>query len=238
MINQIKKLKWPQDKEKTKIIQDALIKKKKITPLTAVPRYVAGVDAAFFNDRIISVACLFKYPELTLVEEKFVISELTFPYIPGLLSFREGPGLIEAIQSLKKKPDVVIFDGQGIAHPKGLGIASFVGVLLDIPAIGCAKSRLVGSYEEPLESKGSWSFLNYKGKVVGAVVRTQDNVNPLFVSPGHRIDLHNSIKVVLGSTGLYRLTEPVRRADLLSKSVKRQLQTEGGADNGKCAATN
>ena len=172
---------------------------------------------------MLAVACLYRYPALSLAEETVAIREVSFPYVPGFLSFREGPAIIDAINKLTVKPDVILVDGQGIAHPKGMGIASHIGVLIDIPTIGCAKSRLVGEYKEPGFRKGAWSPLQYDGKVVGAVLRTRDHVRPLFVSPGHRVDLKTSIEIVLGCIGKYRIPEPLRRADFLSKKMIRQI---------------
>jgi deoxyribonuclease V len=127
------------------------------------------------------------------------------------------------LHGLKRTPDVILVDGQGIAHPKKLGIASHIGALLDMPTIGCAKSRLVGEYKEPKPRRGSRSALKYNGETVGSVLRTRDGVRPLFVSPGHRIDLDSCIKLVLGCTRGYRIPEPLRRADFLSKKLKREI---------------
>jgi deoxyribonuclease V len=218
-----KGLVWPRDRERVKEIQAYLREKRVLKPLESLPRYVAGVDAAFLGDKIISTACLYKFPELTLIEENYVVKEVRFPYIPGMLSFREGPAIIDCVEGLKTRPDLIIFDGQGIAHPLGLGIAACVGMIIDIPSVGCAKSRLVGEYREPKKKKGSWAPLEYKGDTVGAVLRTQTDVKPVFVSPGHRIDLAGSIDMIMQSTGKYRLPEPVRRADMLSKKIKRDL---------------
>jgi deoxyribonuclease V len=146
-----------------------------------------------------------------------------FPYVPGFLTFREGPVLIKVIKKLSIKPDVILFDGQGIAHPIRLGIASHIGVLLNTPAIGCAKSRLIGEYKEPKLRRGAWSPLTYNNNVVGAVLRTRDNVRPLFISPGHKIDLKASIDIVLNCISKYRIPEPLRRADYLSRRVKRSI---------------
>lgn len=223
-----KKLSWPRDREKAKKIQAYLRQRIIIQPLRKAPACVAGVDAAFLDDKIISTACLYKYPELTPVEESYQVKEVKFPYIPGMLSFREGPAIIACVEGLKKKPDLIIFDGQGIAHPLGLGIAATVGMILDIPSIGCAKTRLVGEYKEPGVKKGSRSPLKYEGRIVGAVLRTQTGVKPIFVSPGHRIDLEDSIEILLRSTGKFRLPEPVRNADILSKKIKRLLSEKRG----------
>lgn len=217
-----KSFSWPKNIQEAKNIQIALRDKVKIIPLRKKPEFVAGVDAAFINDMVIGVACVFKFPQLLPVEDKFIIDKLIFPYIPGFLSFREGPAIIEVLKSLKTQPDVVIFDGQGIAHPKGLGIASHIGVLLDVPSVGCAKSKLIGYYKEPGQTKGDLSLLIFKGEIKGAVLRTRDNVNPVFVSPGHRVDLNTSIKIVLECTGEFRIPEPLRRADILSKRIKNE----------------
>jgi len=198
-------------------IQERLRRKVKIVPYRGEPRYVAGVDAAFSETKVFAAACLYRYPELTLVEQTHVAQKLRFPYVPGYLSFREGPAIIAAIRELRQKPDLIIADGQGIAHPRSAGIASYLGVLLDVPSIGCAKTRLVGEYREPGKQKGKWSELRYENSVVGAVLRTRDDVKPLFVSPGHRVDLESSIRIVLGCMGKYRIPEPVRCADMLSK---------------------
>ncbi|MGB9716762.1 MAG: endonuclease V [Thermodesulfovibrionales bacterium] len=214
---------WPKDIESAKIIQKILRKKIRIFPLKKEPEYVAGVDAAFFRNIAIGVACLYRYPDLTFIEETTSITKVLFPYIPSFLSFREGEAIINAISKLKKKPDMILFDGQGIAHPEGMGIATHIGILLGIPTIGCAKSRLIGDYQEPGYQKGSWSFLKYKGKIVGAVLRTRESVKPLFVSPGHMTDLKNSIEITLNCSKNYRIPEPLRRADLISKKGKRSL---------------
>jgi deoxyribonuclease V len=215
-------IKWPKDLKRARKLQEILREKVKITPLKKRPEYIAGVDASFLNNKVIGVACLYNYPDVLLTEEAYAVTEILFPYIPGFLSFREGPVIIRAIRSLKIKPDLILFDGQGIAHPKGLGIASHIGVILDMPTIGCAKSRLIGEYKEPGMKKGNQSFLRYNGKIVGVVLMTRDNVRPLFVSPGNKIDLRGSIEIALGCTQKYRLPEPLRRADFISKKIKRE----------------
>jgi len=201
-------------------IQEQLREKVKILPFRGEPKFVAGVDAAFSEDEVFAAACLYRYPELAFVEEAHAVQILQFPYVPGYLSFREGPPIIAAAKKLKTKPDVILVDGQGIAHPRGAGIASFLGVMLNVPAIGCAKTRLVGDYREPGVKKGKWSQLEYEGKIVGAVLRTREGVKPLFLSPGHRMDLESSIRIVLSCVGKYRIPEPLRCADMLSKQIK------------------
>lgn len=224
----IKGLRWPAHKERIREIQAEIGKKRKTAPLRRRPRLVAGVDASFLDDKIISVASVFSFPELEPLEDCIAVGRAHFPYITGLLSFREGPAVLDALKGLKRRPDLLIFDGQGIAHPLGLGIAAFMGALLDLPSIGSAKTRLVGEYEEPGPVRGDFSDLVHKGAVVGAVLRTRDNVRPLFVSPGHRVDIRGSIEMVLECAPRFRITEPVRRADMLSRKVKKELMGKGG----------
>lgn len=218
----MKHMKWPKtitiaDARK---LQEQLRKKVEIIPFRGEPEYVAGVDAAFSDDEVFAAVCLYRYDNLALVEEAYAVEKLTFPYVPGYLSFREGPAIIAAVKKVKIKPDVILVDGQGIAHPRGAGIASFLGVMLNVPAIGCAKTRLIGDFREPGAKKGNWSPLKYEGKIVGTVLRTRDGINPLFVSPGHRVDLESAIRIVLSCMGTYRIPEPLRCADMSSKRVK------------------
>jgi len=216
-------VRWPKTLAGAKRAQERLSAEVKITPLEKIPEFIAAADAAFSEDRVFAVASLLSYPELALLEEAAVSAEADFPYVSGYLTFREGPSIIRAIRQLKRKPDVLLIDGQGISHPRRMGIAAHVGVLLDIPTIGCAKSRLVGKHEEPGVKKGCWSPLLYKRETVGAVLRTRDSVRPVFVSPGHRIDLKDSLKIVLACTGSFRIPEPLRRADFLSKKAGRKI---------------
>jgi deoxyribonuclease V len=214
---------WPDNIRDAKAIQAALRDRVKIIPLYKQPNLVAAVDAAFSGEQVIGAACVYSYPELILKEEVYAATKVYLSYIPGYLSFREGPAIIEALKKLKTDPDVILFDGQGIAHPKGLGIASHIGVILNKPTIGCAKSKLVGEYEEPGMHKGDKSFLRYNKKTIGIVLRTKENVKPVFVSPGHRLDLKSSVEIILRCTGKYRIPDPLRRADILSKEAKREI---------------
>jgi deoxyribonuclease V len=201
-------------------LQEQLRRKVRIVPIEEPPRFIAGVDAAFSTNTVVAAACLYRFPEMRLVEKESARRELIFPYVPGFLSFREGPAVMEAIEKLRTMPDVVLVDGQGIAHPRGIGIASHIGVMLDIPTIGCAKTRLVGSFHQPAAKKGSRSSLVHEGKAVGAVIRTRDGVRPLFVSPGHRCDVASAARIVFACTRSFRIPEPLRCADMLSKQVK------------------
>ena len=215
-------MKWPEtiSIEHARELQKDLRKRVRLIPLKREPRYVAGVDAAFSENLVYAAACLYSYPDLILVEKACAVEKLRFPYVPGFLSFREGSAIIAAVRKLATKPNVLLVDGQGIAHPRGIGIASHLGVLLNIPTTGCAKTRFVGEFEEPGRRKGSWSELTYKGRIVGGVLRTKDGVRPLFVSPGHKIDLDGAVRITLDCIGKYRIPEPLRCADMLSKKLK------------------
>ncbi len=213
---------WPTTVAEAKPLQESLARQVLITPLEQKVKTIAGVDAAFVGQEIIAAVAVFDYASLTLIEESHARLATPFPYIPGYLSFREGPAFIAAIERLSCRPDLLIVDGQGIAHPRRLGIASFLGVLLHCPTIGSAKSRLVGEYEEPAPAHGAWSPLVYHGETVGAVLRTRDRVRPLFVSPGHLITLSEAVEIILHCAVRYRLPEPQRAADRLAGRVKRE----------------
>ena len=163
-------------------------------PLKEKPKLVAGLDCAFSKDgkRIIAAVIVLKLPDFETVEIQSAVCKLSFPYIPGLLSFREAPCCLKAVKKLKTKPDVFIIDGQGIAHPRRLGIASHLGLFLDRPTIGCAKSRLIGKFNEPAVQKGAYSLLKDNGETIGAVVRTRANVKPVFVSVGNKFTFARS----------------------------------------------
>jgi len=190
-----------------------------------VPRLIAGADVAFDKDSesMYAAAVVITFPDLERVESVTVKARVAFPYVPGLLSFREAPALLQAFGNLRHAPDVIFIDGHGLSHPRSAGIASHVGVLLDRPVIGCAKSRLYGRYEEPGQARSSVSYLYEKeGRVIGAAVRTRDRVQPVFVSIGHRIDLDQAIELTLACGKGYRIPEPTRQADLLAEQAKRQ----------------
>jgi deoxyribonuclease V len=213
---------WPKTVKDAKVIQESLARRVLLTPLRKEIRTVAGVDCAFSGEKTIAAVTLFDYTSLSPLEQCHVVMKTGFPYVPGYLSFREGPAIIAALAKLPTPPDLLIVDGQGIAHPRRIGIASFLGVLLDIPSIGCAKSRLLGVYEEPPPLKGSWSPLLDNGEMIGAVLRTKEKVRPLFVSPGHLITIQEAISHVLHCAVRYRLPEPQRAADSLAAQVKKR----------------
>ena len=182
-------------------------------------RTVAGMDVHFFpgsEDRFVAAGSLFSYPDLALIETVAVKGKLEkpFPYIPGYLSFREVPALLRVIGSFKQKPDVLLCDGQGIAHPRRIGLAAHLGVLTGMPAVGCAKSHLYGAFDEPPPGvKGAYQFLkDTDGDILGVVLRTRPYVQPLFVSPGHLVDVETASDIILCSCKKYRIPEPLRLA--------------------------
>ena len=204
-------------------IQDELRKSLILTDgSTALPRTIAGADVAYskLTNQVYAGVVVLDFKGMKPLDKAGAVRKASFPYIPGLLSFREAPALLKAFSLLKTKPDVLLFDGQGIAHPRGLGLASHMGLLLDRPSVGCAKSVLVGGYDPVGIEAGSYSYLLYKGKRVGAAVRTRSRVKPVFVSPGHRINLPSSIKIVLKSCRGYRLPEPLRQAHNLVSQLR------------------
>ncbi|NWF60183.1 MAG: deoxyribonuclease V [Fischerella sp.] len=181
-------------------------------------QYVAGVDMGFETDGTISRAAVavLSFPDLQLQETSIARRPTSFPYIPGFLSFREIPAVLDALEKIKITPDLILCDGQGIAHPRRFGIACHLGVLVDIPTIGVAKSLLIGKHEDLSETRGSWQPLVHKGETIGAVLRTRIGVKPVYVSSGHRISLTTAIDYVLRCTPKYRLPETTRIADKLA----------------------
>ncbi len=210
-------------------LQESLASKVQFIPLKKQPELIAGIDCAFSKDgkKIIAAVVVLKLPDFTPVETTTALRKVTFPYIPGLLSFREAPVCIAAVEKLKTKPDLFIIDGQGIAHPRRLGLAAHLGLFFDKPTIGCAKSRLIGRFEETPLEKGAYTLLKNKKRMkpdtqytirntqyetIGAVVRTRTNVKPVFVSVGNKCLLKDAIKITLACAVKYRLPEPTRLA--------------------------
>jgi len=183
---------------------------------------VAGFDVSFSPERDLLHAAIIVIDAATLEvrESVHATAEPTFPYVPGLLSFREGPVVELAYRKLAAEPDLLMFDGQGIAHPRGLGLASHMGLLLDRPSIGCAKSRLIGEFKEPKQKRGAMRTLSIQRRKVGVVLRTRDNTKPLFVSPGHRISVESAAEWVLRTGKGYRLPEPTRLAHIAAGRAK------------------
>ncbi len=229
-------------------LQKELRGKIHIEPLKREVNLVAGCDISFnkFSEIVYAGIVVLRLPELEVVDSATVITRTSFPYIPGLLSFRETPALLEAWERLETAPDVVMLDGQGLAHPRRFGIACHFGLLVGLPTLGCAKTVLRGKYDEPDEKAGSYSLMTDKGKTVGAAVRTKDRVAPVYVSVGHQIDLPGAIKLALrcvkgyrandegetlfdiksASKSKYRIPEPTRQAHLFVNELRRRESSQ------------
>lgn len=175
-------------------------------------RTVAGVDISIKGEHARAAIVLLSFPDLGIIEKATADRPVEFPYIPGFLAFREIPSILDAFGKLKSPPDLLIVDGQGYAHPRRFGLACHLGVELDLPAIGCGKTRLIGKHREPGNRKGSRAALRDKGEMIGSVLRTRNGVKPVYISIGHRIDLRTAIRYVLKSCTKYRLPEPIRAA--------------------------
>lgn len=183
---------------------------------------VAGIDMAYNDTQGFAAVVLLEASTCKVQQVVSAETPVQFPYVPGLLSFREVPTIMRALEKLSVRPDLVVCDGQGIAHPRRFGIACHIGVLYDLPTIGCAKTHLTGKADDPASTKGSYSELVDKREIVGAVLRTRDHVNPLYISPGHRISIPTALHWVLKLTTRYRLPEPTRLADQLVGQIKRK----------------
>jgi len=205
---------WNLSYECARAIQTALAAKVQFSSFKGTPRLIAGLDCGFSKDnqRICAVIVVLKFGTFDVTETVTTVAKVAFPYIPGLLSFREAPVCIKAAKKLKTSPDIFLIDGQGIAHPRRLGIASHLGLVFDRPTIGCAKSRLTGSFDDVGPEKGDYSLLKDKSETIGAVVRTRTNVKPLFVSVGNKCLLKDAIRITLACAVKYRLPEPTRLA--------------------------
>jgi deoxyribonuclease V len=184
-------------------------------------RTIGGGDVAYSKKRnlLFGAIVVLSFPQMDTLDIANAYGMVRFPYIPGLFSFREGPILIKTFQRLKTKPDIMLYDGQGIAHPRGFGLASHMGLWLDLPSVGCAKTPLLDEFTSSGSSRGSCELIRREGKEVGIILRTKDNVKPLFVSPGHRIDLPTSIQIILKCCHGFRIPEPLRRAHHVSRDM-------------------
>lgn len=194
------------------------------TPLRAAVHRIAGVDCAFSRDgrHCLAAAVVWDLRSRSVVEEVTARRPARFPYVPGLLSFREAPAVLAALGKLSATPDVIVCDGQGRAHPRRLGLACHVGLWLDLPALGCAKSRLVGEHRQPGSRRGCRTRLVDRDETIGAVLRTRDGVRPVYVSVGHRLTLDDAVRIALRCGAGYRLPEPTRLADRLVAEYKRR----------------
>jgi deoxyribonuclease V len=216
---------WPGNPNDAVRIQQMLKPKIIAESLYEKLEYITAVDTAYYdrNNRLYAAAVTVKYPELTDVERAVAEMDAVFPYIPALLSFRDGPVILKALSRLNVKPDIVIFPGHGIAHPRGLGMASHLGLLTDISSIGCARRPLCGDFRNPSSTKGSCSSIFVANIEVGFVYRTKENVKPMFISPGHKCSLRDSVDIVAGCLTEYRMPEPLRLAHLFANKYKQSV---------------
>jgi deoxyribonuclease V len=247
---QYKKLhEWDLTPTEAVALQKELRSQVRVEPLKREVRLVAGCDISFnkFSEIVYAGIVVLRLPELEVVDKASAITRVTFPYIPGLLSFRETPALLEAWEQLQTAPDVVVLDGQGLAHPRRFGIACHFGLLTGLPTVGCGKTVLVGQFDKPDERAGSYSLMTHRGETVGAALRTKDRVAPVYISVGNRIDLPGAIKLALqcvkgyqasddgdalfdagpASKSKYRIPEPTRQAHNFVNALRRGEITSG-----------
>ncbi len=210
--------------EKWKATQTRLRERMIVAPLEPLPRFVAGADCAFSADKqtIFAAAVVYNRETQRAIEIAHAMRPVEFPYVPGFLSFREGPAVLQAIRSLKHEFGAILFDGQGFAHPRRCGIASHLAIELDKPGVGVAKSRLIGVFEKLVLKAGATTPLMDGDEQIGVVLRTQNGIRPVFVSVGHRMDLASAIKLVLACCTRYRIPEPARQADIEVSKLKQQ----------------
>ncbi|KPK90821.1 MAG: endonuclease V [Deltaproteobacteria bacterium SM23_61] len=213
---------WKVSPQEAVRIQEKLRKRLRLRTSKAPFKTVAAADASYSrtDEKLFAAFLIFSYPDLTLLETAAARGRSSFPYIPGLLSFREAPILLKAFSKLERHPDVILIDGQGIAHPRSMGIATHLGILLNLPSIGCAKSRLYGKEAEPGLEQGSFVPLLEGEQTLGMIVRTRTGVKPVYVSPGHRMDMEGSVKMVLSLCRGYRIPEPLRQAHILVNQLR------------------
>jgi deoxyribonuclease V len=219
---------WPTTFEEARAVQEELRKKVVTHDALGEVRTVAGIDAGYEGELARAAVVVLSFPSLAPLDYAVARRPATFPYVPGFLSFREVPAVLAAMEALRTKPDLLLCDGQGIAHPRRLGIASHIGVLLDLPSIGCGKSRLVGRNKPVPDTRGAHVPLTDRGEVIGAVLRTRPGTKPLYISPGHRVSLETALHYVMACTTRYRLPETTRAADKLASDgiipiIERQL---------------
>ena len=203
-------------------LQNELRRQIQIKPLDKEIKIIAGSDISFnkYSDTVYAGIVLFRYPDMQIIGESTAISTTTFPYISGLLAFGEVPALLEAWKKLTIQPDLLLLDGQGIAHERRMGIATHFGLITDIPTIGSAKSRLTGRYDEPANQAFAQSPMYDKGELIGVALRSKKNCNPIYISPGHNIDMQQSVDVIKNCIRGYRIPEPTRQAHLLVNKIR------------------
>lgn len=210
---------WNLTTEQAREVQKQLSPKIICSNLITQPRLIAGIDISIYRrSEGCAAVVLLDYPSLEIVESAFSEGEIRYPYVPGLLSFREAPLILEACRKLVRKPDLILVDGQGIAHPRRFGIAAHLGLLLNIPSIGCAKSRLIGDHNSIPDEAGKYDYLVDGAEIIGAAVRTRRGCKPVYISVGHMVDLPAAIRWTLNCCKGYRLPEPTRLAHIAAKT--------------------
>jgi len=218
---------WDLRPSEAKALQLELVQRVRLQPLPAAFKILGAADIAYAvaTDQLVAVMMTFQWPDLGLIESSHVIAPITFPYIPGLLSFREAPSLLEAHRRLRVPPDVLLCDGQGIAHPRKFGLASHLGLCLDTPTVGCAKKLLCGKHDTLELQRGRATPLRLQEEEVGWVFCSRDGVKPITISPGHLSDLESSKDLFYQCLGRFRIPEPLRRAHNLATQLRRGLYT-------------
>ena len=213
---------WKVSPAEAREIQEKLRKRLRLQPPRTPLKTVAAGDVAYSREDDMTYAAflLFTYPGLTLLESASAKGRASFPYIPGFLTFREAPILLKAFSRLKTRPDLILIDGQGIAHPRVMGIAAHIGLILNLPSIGCAKSRLIGTHEGLAPDRGKAVPLLVGDRTAGMVLRTRAGVKPVYVSPGHKMDMETSVKIVLSLCRGYRIPEPLRQAHIFVSKLR------------------
>ena len=213
---------WPRSTKSAIALQLKLAPQVRLLPIRSDVRILAGADVAFSRDGadVIAGVVVWDLQTHAVMEQHIARVPCRFPYVPGLLSFREVPGVVAAFRKLRTLPDAVLCDGQGLAHPRRIGLTCHIGLWLGIPTVGCAKSRLLGEFDEPSLQRGGATPLWHKGEQVGVVLRTQDGVKPLFVSPGHLCNHASAVRLTLAAATKYRLPEPTRLAHQLVSAAR------------------
>ncbi len=216
---------WDLPVAEAKALQEQLAERvvRETTFDPATVETVAGIDVGFRGGLARAAVVVLTFPDLVAVDCALCEEAITFPYVPGLLAFREGPSVLAALSKLTIWPDLCIYDAHGLSHPRRVGLASHMGVILDQPSIGCAKSRLTGEHSEPGDVAGDWTPLHDREQCIGAVVRTRPGVKPVYVSIGHRVDLSTSVDIVLRCTRGYRLPESTRLAHKVAGGARLQV---------------
>lgn len=219
----IERHRWDLSPTEAVALQRELASHLTLKPLEKEIRTIGAADISFnkFSDDIYAAIIVLDYDSMEIIERSTIKAKATFPYVPGLLSFREIPAYLQAWDQLVQKPDVMVMDGQGIAHPRRIGVGVHFGLLTGCPTMGCAKSVFVGKFDPPGPKKGDFSAMIHRDEVIGNALRTRDNVNPVYISPGHLMEMEDCRRIMLHCARGYRIPEPTRQADLLVNELRR-----------------